>query len=128
MYLSNLGRRGATQIWANASTKSGVLGALPTRALSASADPQQEKKAKKLKQKAVHSVSFVQNVFRGLVEPEQTFPFPKVLNEDQMDTLNLLVPPTEKFMVEVNDPLKNDADAQVPEDVIQVRQKYESQF
>ncbi|TRY78408.1 hypothetical protein TCAL_07844 [Tigriopus californicus] len=68
---------------------------------------------------AVHSKSFVQNMFRGLVEPEQTFPYPKVLNEDQLETLRMLVPPTEKFMEEVNDPLANDANESVSEEVVQ---------
>ena len=70
-------------------------------------DERQEAKAKKMK-KAVHSKSFVQNIFRGIVEPEQAFPYPNTLDQDQRDTLEMLVPITEKFFMEQNDPLKID--------------------
>ena len=82
-------------------------------------EERQEAKAKKMK-KAVHSKSFVQNIFRGIVEPEQAFPYPNSLDQDQRDTLEMLVPITEKFFMEQNDPLKNDADAKVPEHTVQV--------
>merc|ERR1712223_1156175 len=81
-------------------------------------DERQEAKAKKMK-KAVHSKSYVQNIFRGIVEPEQAFPYPNTLDQDQRDTLEMLVPITEKFFMEQNDPLKNDADAKVPENTVQ---------
>merc|ERR1712088_1080349 len=81
-------------------------------------DERQEAKAKKMK-KAVHSKSFVQNIFRGIVEPDQAFPYPNTLDQDQRDTLEMLVPITEKFFIEQNDPLKNDADAKVPEHTVQ---------
>merc|ERR1712156_1024854 len=81
-------------------------------------DERQEAKAKKMK-KAVHSKSFVQNIFRGIIEPGQAFPYPNTLDQDQRDTLEMLVPITEKFFVEQNDPLKNDADAKVPEQTVQ---------
>jgi len=81
-------------------------------------EERQEAKAKKMK-KAVHSKSFVQNIFRGIVEPEQAFPYPNSLDQDQRDTLEMLVPITEKFFMEQNDPLKNDADAKVPEHTVQ---------
>merc|ERR1712223_1628941 len=81
-------------------------------------DERQEAKAKKMK-KAVHSKSYVQNIFRGIVEPEQAFPYPNTLDQDQRDTLEMLVPITEKFFGEQNDPLKNDTDAKVPEQTVQ---------
>ncbi len=81
----------------------------------------QAKKQKAMEKKATHSTSFVQNMFRGLVVSEQTFPYPKVLNAEQADNLAMLVDPTEKFMAEANDPLANDANEQVAEDTIQVR-------
>nr|XP_023017089.1 very long-chain specific acyl-CoA dehydrogenase, mitochondrial-like [Leptinotarsa decemlineata] len=52
--------------------------------------------------------SFVMNIFRGQVEGRQVFPFPNVLDEEQRDTLQMLVEPTTKFFEEVNDPFKND--------------------
>merc|ERR1719411_397165 len=54
-----------------------------------------------------------------MIEPEQAFPYPNTLDQDQRETLEILVPPTEKFMTEVNDPLKNDALETVPEDTVQ---------
>ena len=47
-------------------------------------------------------------------------PYPDVLNEEQRDTLQMLVDPTEKFMTEKNNALKNDALEMVPEDTVQV--------
>ncbi|XP_076657414.1 acyl-CoA dehydrogenase very long chain [Halictus rubicundus] len=55
--------------------------------------------------------SFVMNIFRGHLQPTQVFPFPEILNEDQHDTLKLLIDPFEKFFEEVNDPMKNDENA-----------------
>lgn len=46
-----------------------------SRFQSTKAQPQAMSKEKK----ATKSSSFVQNAFRGLVEPEQTFPFPEVI-------------------------------------------------
>ena len=47
---------------------------------SAEAAPEQAKKAAKKapRKKAVHSKSFVQNIYRGVIEPEQMFPYPEV--------------------------------------------------
>lgn len=59
-------------------------------------------------------------MFRGVVEPTQAFPYPNVLNAEQKETLEMLIPPLERVMTEVNDPLLNDAQEAVPEDVIQV--------
>ena len=55
-----------------------------------------------------------------MVEPEQAFPYPEVLTPDQFETMQMMVDPAEKFFQEVNDPLKNDADEVVPEEVTQV--------
>ena len=76
--------------------------------------------AKPARKPAVVTQSFVQNMFRGMVEPAQAFPYPNVLNMEQRETLEMLVPPTEKFMTEVNDPLLNDAQEAVPESTVQV--------
>lgn len=91
------------------------------RALSSSSKPQEQRKEEKMKQqkKVNQSQSFVQNMFRGLVLPDQAFPFPKALDAEQADNLSMLVDPTEKFMSEVNDPLANDAAETVPESTVQ---------
>ena len=69
--------------------------------------------------KAVQSNSFVQNMFRGMIQTEQTFPYPKVLSEEQSENLAMLVDPTEKFMTEVNDSAWNDANETVHPDTVQ---------
>jgi len=88
-------------------------------AAAASAKPGDAKAEKSMRKPAVVTKSFVQNMFRGMVEPAQAFPYPNVLNMEQRETLEMLVPPTEKFMTEVNDPLLNDAQEAVPEDTVQ---------
>lgn len=37
------------------------------------------------------------NVFRGHLETRQVFPFPNPLNEEQRETLKMLVNPVSKF-------------------------------
>merc|ERR1719432_602584 len=71
-----------------------------------------------MQKKAVNSNSFVQNIFRGLIEPTQVFPFPVALDEEQRENLEMLVPIAERVMTEQNDPLMNDQMETVPEDTI----------
>jgi len=61
------------------------------------------------------SQSFMMNIFRGRLAADQVFPFPNILQEEQLETLNMLVDPTEKFFAEINDPQKNDALCKVEE-------------
>merc|ERR1719238_2271061 len=72
-----------------------------------------------MQKKAVTSNSFVQNVFRGMIEPTQVFPFPVALDEEQRENLEMLVPIAERVMTEQNDPLLNDQMETVPEDTVQ---------
>lgn len=65
------------------------------------------------------SPSFVKNIFLGQIETAQTFPFPDVLNEEQLDTLKLIIDPIEKFFEKVNDPMKNDENASIDEKILQ---------
>jgi len=78
----------------------------------------QKIKEKAMQKKAVDSNSFVQNIFRGLIEPTQVFPFPIALDEEQRENLEMLVPIAERVMGEQNDPLLNDQMETVPEDTI----------
>ncbi|KMQ95777.1 very long-chain specific acyl- mitochondrial [Lasius niger] len=57
------------------------------------------------------SQSFTMNLFRGQLQLSQVFPFPEPMNEDQTDTIKMLIDPVEKFYEEVNDPVKNDENA-----------------
>ena len=75
----------------------------------------QQKKEKAMKKKAVNSDSFVQNIFRGMVEPTQLFPYPIALDEEQRENLEMLVPIAERVMTEQNDPMLNDQLEKVPE-------------
>jgi len=76
----------------------------------------QKIKEKAMQKKAVNSNSFVQNIFRGIVEPTQVFPFPVALDEEQRENLEMLVPIAERVMEEQNDPLLNDQLEMVPEE------------
>ena len=55
--------------------------------------------------------SFVHNLFRGQVESSQVFPYPIALDQEQIEYVSAFVDPVSKFFVEVNDPMKNDANA-----------------
>lgn len=54
------------------------------------------------------SSSFMMNIFRGQIKPDEVFPFKNVLTEDQKMTLHSIVPATEDFLKEHNDAAKND--------------------
>ena len=71
-----------------------------------------------MQKKAVHSKSFAQNIFRGMVETEQVFPYPIALDEEQKENLEMLVPIAERVMAEQNDPLLNDQLETVPENTV----------
>merc|ERR1712002_120359 len=79
----------------------------------------QKIKEKAMQKKAVHSKSFAQNIFRGMVESEQVFPYPIALDEEQRENLEMLVPIAERVMSEQNDPLLNDQLETVPEETVQ---------
>lgn len=63
--------------------------------------------------KAKTSNSFVMNLFRGHFNPNEVFPYPNVLNEEQKDNIKMLVDPIWKFLKEKNDPVKNDQSEKV---------------
>lgn len=54
--------------------------------------------------------SFVMNMFKGVVQANQLFPYPDPLTDEQRDTVSMLVDPVEKFFQEVNNADKNDLD------------------
>merc|ERR1719435_639220 len=58
------------------------------------------------------------NIFRGMVESEQVFPYPIALDEEQRENLEMLVPIAERVMSEQNDPLLNDQLETVPEETV----------
>jgi very long chain acyl-CoA dehydrogenase len=58
--------------------------------------------------KARTSDSFVLNLFRGQFYPNEVFPYPNVLNEEQRDNVKMLIDPIWKFFEEKNDAAKND--------------------
>ncbi|CAH1781953.1 unnamed protein product, partial [Owenia fusiformis] len=65
------------------------------------------------------STSFLMNIFRGQIKTDQVFPFPEVLNDEQKETLQMLIDPTAKFFEEQNDSLKNDATEVIEEETMQ---------
>merc|ERR1712002_1401335 len=62
---------------------------------------------------APKSTSFIMNMFVGKCDVSQIMPFPRSLNQDQLDMVEALIDPFTKFMTEVNDPAKNDANAEI---------------
>jgi len=82
---------------------------------STQTQPRQSNKNEEKSQASNKSNSFVQNIFRGVVDTTQVLPYPNVLDEEQKDTLNLLVPLAERVLAEQNDSLKNDALEYVPD-------------
>lgn len=84
------------------------LAPITSRLQSTAAAPA-PKKEKKMDKAVKESKSFIMNMFCGKSMTEQVFPYPYNLTEEQKETLEMLVDPTEKFFQEVNDPAKNDA-------------------
>lgn len=80
---------------------------------SSSAAPKTESRSDRMKKKVPESKSYAVNMFKGVVVPDQTFPFPDVLNSEQRETLEMLVPATLKFFQEFNDAAKNDTEEKV---------------
>ncbi|CAH1121012.1 unnamed protein product [Ceutorhynchus assimilis] len=76
------------------------------------------KEKPKAKASQGENYSFVMNLFKGQIEARQVFPYPNVLNEEQRETLEMLVDPTQKFFAEVNDPMKNEALERVEENTL----------
>ncbi|XP_051900679.1 very long-chain specific acyl-CoA dehydrogenase, mitochondrial [Pristis pectinata] len=68
---------------------------------------------------AMESKSFAVNMFRGLIQTEQVFPFPSVLNDEQAQFLQELMGPVSRFFEEVNDPVANDSLEMVEDSTMQ---------
>ncbi|XP_078693160.1 very long-chain specific acyl-CoA dehydrogenase, mitochondrial-like isoform X2 [Branchiostoma floridae x Branchiostoma belcheri] len=68
---------------------------------------------------AAGTKSFGFGMFMGQVAPEQVFPFPEVLNEEQKEFLQMLVDPVDKFFEEQNDASKNDMIEKVDDPTMQ---------
>jgi very long chain acyl-CoA dehydrogenase len=69
---------------------------------------EQRLQSSKVDKKIKTSNSFVMNLFRGQFYPNEVFPYPNVLNEEQKDNVKMLIDPISKFFEEKNDPGKND--------------------
>ncbi|XP_003791220.1 very long-chain specific acyl-CoA dehydrogenase, mitochondrial isoform X1 [Otolemur garnettii] len=65
------------------------------------------------------SKSFAVGMFKGQLITDQVFPYPSVLDEDQIQFLKELVGPVSRFFEEVNDPAKNDTLEMVEETTLQ---------
>ncbi|KAL6420265.1 hypothetical protein ACFW04_014866 [Cataglyphis niger] len=83
-------------------------------ATQAAVKPLKEEKAQE-NASTKESQSFTMNLFRGQLQLNQVFPYPEPMNEEQIDTIKMLIDPVEKFYEEINDPVKNDETASVDE-------------
>uniref|UniRef100_F1L0V7 Very long-chain specific acyl-CoA dehydrogenase, mitochondrial n=1 Tax=Ascaris suum TaxID=6253 RepID=F1L0V7_ASCSU len=95
-------------------SKSRISLATRFNATSTSDIKKNEKKTRKLKE----SSSFAMNLFRGQAVLSNVFPYPMNLNEERKEMLHMILQPTEKFLAEVNDPVKNDEDAAIPKELL----------
>ncbi|CAF2903369.1 unnamed protein product [Rotaria sp. Silwood2] len=77
-----------------------------------------KEKAVKTDKQPRTSNSFVLNLFRGQFHPNELFPYPNVLNEEQKDNVKMLIDPIWKFFEEKNDPAKNDMNEKIPDEVM----------
>ncbi|XP_078527555.1 very long-chain specific acyl-CoA dehydrogenase, mitochondrial [Lissotriton helveticus] len=68
---------------------------------------------------AAESKSFAVSMFKGQMCTEQVFPYPSVLNEEQIQFLSELVGPVSRFFETVNNPSKNDALEKVEDSTMQ---------
>ncbi|XP_027051214.1 acyl-CoA dehydrogenase family member 9, mitochondrial-like [Pocillopora damicornis] len=62
--------------------------------------------------------TFAKDLFLGRCNKEKVFPYPDPLNEEQRETLNMLVEPVEKYFVEKVDSAHIDKTAKIPEEVM----------
>ncbi|KAL3116801.1 hypothetical protein niasHT_001873 [Heterodera trifolii] len=62
--------------------------------------------------------SFCMNLFLGRAQLGQVFPYPLRLDDEQRETLQMVVAPSAKFLDEVNNPDKNDEHATIPREVL----------
>ncbi|KAE9547377.1 hypothetical protein FO519_009411 [Halicephalobus sp. NKZ332] len=87
-----------------------------SRCASTAAATKTEKKVEN--KKPEDTKSFCMNLFRGKANFEQAFPYPVDLTEDRKEMLQMVLGPTEKFLAEINDPVKNDREANIPMEVL----------
>ncbi|XP_026903297.1 very long-chain specific acyl-CoA dehydrogenase, mitochondrial isoform X2 [Acinonyx jubatus] len=90
-----------------------------TQAVLEKSDPLSPEASTQEKQAKAESKSFAAGMFRGQLTTNQVFPYPSVLNEEQIQFLKELVGPVSRFFEEVNDPAKNDMMEKVEETTMQ---------
>ncbi|XP_062438969.1 very long-chain specific acyl-CoA dehydrogenase, mitochondrial-like isoform X3 [Rhea pennata] len=56
----------------------------------------------------MESTSFVRNIFNGQLIPDNVFPFPSALTEEETQSLRALLDPFTRFFEEVNNPAANE--------------------
>lgn len=65
------------------------------------------------------SGSFAMGIFSGKANVDHIFPYPNALNEEQEEYLEAMIDPVEKFMIEKNDPFKNDANEEIDAETLE---------
>ncbi|XP_022663789.1 very long-chain specific acyl-CoA dehydrogenase, mitochondrial-like isoform X2 [Varroa jacobsoni] len=63
------------------------------------------------------SNSFVMNLFKGDADFTQVFPYPDVLTDEQLETTGMIASTCESFLLEKNDPAKNDREGKIPDEI-----------
>uniref|UniRef100_A0A0N5AJS3 Very long-chain specific acyl-CoA dehydrogenase, mitochondrial n=1 Tax=Syphacia muris TaxID=451379 RepID=A0A0N5AJS3_9BILA len=66
----------------------------------------------------IESESFVKKLFIGQSDVKNIFPYPLNLSDEQKELLGVLLPSTEKFFTEINNPVENDEKAEISMEVL----------
>ncbi|XP_015784565.1 very long-chain specific acyl-CoA dehydrogenase, mitochondrial-like [Tetranychus urticae] len=96
------------------------------RLMSAQAQPLEQVKEEKSnkrevkKEKLPETNSFIMSIFSGQANVNQVFPYPDVLTEDQVETLNMVREPTLKLFNEMHDPLVAELNGKADDKTIQM--------
>lgn len=70
-----------------------------------------------------HNVPFAKNLFLGKIE-QAMLVFPEALEEEQLEDLNHMIQPIEKFFAESVDSVAIDANKQIPEETLEQLKKF----
>ncbi|CAF3304852.1 unnamed protein product [Rotaria socialis] len=101
-----------------AATATSAASAPVTSESRANEQPQGTKDTEKKVKSARVSNSFVLNLYRGNFHPNELFPYPNVLNEEQKENVKVFIDPIWKFFEEKNDSVKNDINEKISEETM----------
>uniref|UniRef100_T1K9T1 Very long-chain specific acyl-CoA dehydrogenase, mitochondrial n=1 Tax=Tetranychus urticae TaxID=32264 RepID=T1K9T1_TETUR len=90
------------------------------RLMSAQAQPLEQKKEEVKKERPPETNSFIMSMFSGQAKVNQVFPYPDVLTDDQLETLNMVREPSLKLFNELHDPLTAEENGKAEDKTMQM--------